>query len=217
MQSIADHKDTYLSMRGTPPKPKQLDQDIHWLNAFQKGDIGAFREVYFSNYRSLVFFATNLLRREDETAEDIVQESFRKVWENRERFETPAHIRNFLFMVTRNACLNVLRRNLTQSHAHKEIASLSSFEEPNAELLRVQAEVIAEIYNHIDALPSHYARVIRMLYLREMKPAEVAQELGITVNAVFIQKTRALKLLRLRILDKSLITWVVFSMMFLEK
>jgi RNA polymerase sigma-70 factor (ECF subfamily) len=194
---------------------KNGNQDMNWLAAFRKGDVHVFKDVYLRHYRSLYIFTAGILKNDPEQAEDIVQETFRKLWEVKERLTDVNHIRNFLFFVTRNACFNSLRHTNVQFSVHKDLVSLSPLEERSAEAARIHAEVIDEIYKQIDALPENYGRVIRMLYLQEMKPVEVAQKLGISTNAVLIQKTRALKLLRLSLPDKSLLVLMIFSWYFL--
>lgn len=215
MQHLIDHMDIDAQPKvERREKVKQLDQDTHWLKAFQGGDVETFREVYLTNYRALYAFTISIMKGDPEVAEDIVQETFRKLWEDKHRLTDAVHIRNFLFLVARNHCYNALRYGKTRLYAHKEVASLTPAEERNAEALRIQAEVIAEIYRRIDTLPSHYARVIRMLYLEEMKPVDVAQHLGISINAVNLLKMRALKVLRLQFMNRSLLVWFFFSSFF---
>ena len=177
--------------------------DIKWLEAFKNGDKQAFKKVYETTYRALYVFACGILSDDHSRAEDIVQECFQKLWKNRDRMANESHVRNFLYLTARNSCINVLRHKNVLLTAHREVANLAGVEEQTAETARIHAEVIAEMYRQVELLPPKYAEVIRMFYFKEMTAVEVGQALGITSNAAMILKSRALKILRLKVMETS--------------
>jgi len=66
----------------------------------------------------LYYFAKRfVLDRQD--AEDIVAESFIKLWRLRENFDNPQSIKAFLFITTRNGCLDFLRASQRQGNNSK--------------------------------------------------------------------------------------------------
>jgi RNA polymerase sigma-70 factor (ECF subfamily) len=75
----------------------------------RKGDLDAFRRVY-SKYKYKVFFFSLSYLKSREKAEDIVQDVFIKVWENRNHMDEHYSFSNFPFTVTKNTILNHIRK-----------------------------------------------------------------------------------------------------------
>src|SRR5690242_14519138 len=84
-----------------------------------------FKFLHKSLFRPIRFFAGKLVP--DQTAaEDIATESFIKLWEQRNGFDTLPQIKKFLYTTTRNACLNHLRDAQRHAKIHLDIASVTA-------------------------------------------------------------------------------------------
>ena len=188
-------------------------QGDDWFQLYLQGDKRAFQHVFDLYYRSIVYYALKILH-EDTYAEDIVSETFRKAWDHREKIETPRHLENFLYFVTRNACISYLRSDRVIQSTEKEWTRLSDFEEKDdlPDLERVQAELIGLIHRHLEKLPG--GDILRMSYLEGKSTKEIATELHITENTVYIAKSRSLKALR-NLLSKN--DWMLFALIFLKE
>ena len=79
------------------------------------------------------------------------------------------------------------------------------------DLERVQTELIQRIHQHLEKLPG--GDILRMSYLEGKSTKEIALELNITENTVYIAKSRSLKALR-SILSKP--DWILFVLFFLK-
>lgn len=184
-----------------------------WFHLYREGVENAFEKVFDLYYRSIVYYATKILH-EDSYAEDIVSESFRKAWDNRQRMETPRHLENFLYFVTRNACISYLRSDRVIQTTEKEWGRMADADEEGhpVDLERVQAELIQKIHQHLEKLPG--GDILRMSYLEGKSTKEIADELNITENTVYIAKSRSLKALR-SVLSKT--DWMLFALIFLKE
>jgi len=183
-----------------------------WFHLIQQGDKNAFRKVFDLYYRPVVYFACKILQ-DDSYAEDIVIESFRKAWDARERFETPRHLENFLYIVTRNACISHLRSDRVIQNTETEWTRISMDEEEEGsplDLERVQTELITLVYEKLKNLPG--GEILRMSYLEGKSTKEIARKLNITENAVYITKSRSLKTLRTLLSKKD---WMLVVLLFL--
>ena len=182
-----------------------------WFHLYREGDKNAFEKVFDLYYRSIVYYALKILH-EDSYAEDIVSESFRKAWDNRERMATPRHLENFLYFVTRNACISYLRSDRVIQSTEKEWSRISDGEEGGSslDLERVQTELIQVITQHLEKLPG--GDILRMSYLEGLSTREIATRLNITENTVYIAKSRSLKALR-SMLTKD--QWLMVALFFL--
>ena len=191
---------------------KVMSDGNDWFRLYRKGDQNAFEKVFGLYYRSIVYYASKILH-EDSYAEDIVSESFRKAWDNRYRMETPRHLENFLYFVTRNACISYLRADRVIQSTEKEWGRMTDVEEGNAlDLERIQTELIQKIHQHLEKLPG--GDILRMSYLEGKSTKEIADQLKITENTVYIAKSRSLKALR-SMLSKT--DWMLFALIFLKE
>lgn|GEM_PF-525711 len=184
-----------------------------WFLLFRDGDKNAFRLVFEKYYRPISYFALKILR-EDTYAEDIVSETFRKAWERRGKFATPRHLENFLYLVTRNDCISYLRSGRVVKSTAQEwtrIASDHERAEPAIDLERVQTRLLEVIFEKLEKLPG--GEVLRMAFIEGKSTQEIAQELKITENNVYIIKSRSLKALR-TILTKN--EWTLLVLLFMK-
>jgi RNA polymerase sigma factor (sigma-70 family) len=182
-----------------------------WFHLYRQGDENSFQKVFDLYYRQIVYYALKILH-DDSYAEDIVSETFRKAWDNRERMETLRHLENFLYFVTRNACISHLRSDKVARSTQKEWNRISDDQEKSdpLDLERVQTELIATIIRHLEVLPG--GDILRMSYLEGKSTKEIASELNISENMVYIAKTRSLKALR-GLLSKN--DWLLFMLLFI--
>lgn len=184
-----------------------------WFLLFREGDRNAFRLVFDKYYRSISYFALKILR-DDSYAEDIVSETFRKAWDRRDKFATPRHLENFLYLVTRNGCISHLRSDrVIQSTAQEwiRIAGDKETGDSSIDLERVQTKLIEVIFEKLEALPG--GDVLRMAFIEGKTTQEIATELEITENNVYIIKSRSLKALR-SMLTKN--EWMFFVLLFIR-
>jgi len=184
-----------------------------WFHLVRQGDKNAFRQAFELFYRPVVYFAAQIIR-DDGYAEDIVSETFRKAWEARTRFESARHLENFLYLVTRNGCISFLRSDRSTHTTEKEWTRLASEEQEThnpADLERVQTELISLVYEKLEKLPG--GDILRMAYLEGKSTKEIAKELNITENTVYITKSRSLKSLR-SMLSKT--EWMFFVLFFIK-
>jgi RNA polymerase sigma-70 factor (family 1) len=164
------------------------------LNA---GDRVAFGQIFTLFYRPLCFFATRLAGNSS-AAEEIVQDTFFKIWERHADFLTLQSLKAFLYIATRNACYNY-RRQQKSGNSHLEI--IAGQYEPDEETVLhriIETEVYRELTQAIETLPDQCRKVMKMSF-DGLKPKDIALELGITVSTVNSQKMRGISLLKGRL------------------
>jgi RNA polymerase sigma-19 factor, ECF subfamily len=178
----------------------QIDPD-DIVAELRKGSSDALRVIHSLYYPALRNFAGNLAG-DFPAAEDILTEIFVTLWRKHKDFGTLTNIKAFLYISTRNACINHVRK-LQREALRKD--GLSNYLSPDCEgyVLNemIRAELLQQIYEAIDALPSQCRRVVKMCYVEGLSNAQIALETRISVNTVKNHKARALSLLRLKFLD----------------
>ncbi len=155
----------------------------------------AFEEVFRSYYAPLCYFAERMLVNKAD-AEDVVSALFGRIWDRNEVFDGPEHTRAFLYRATQNACLDFLKSTKRTGERHKNVLAQTIVEEESFLEEMLKTEVWAEIYRAINRLPSQCARVIRLGYLEGLKNEEIAERLGVSLQAVKNYKRRGLNRLK---------------------
>lgn len=175
------------------------------IQQFNNGDQQAFAAVFRIFYRPLCYFATQLVNDAGE-AEDIVKDSFVKLWHKHTDFDNEQTIKSFLYITTRNACLNFLRHVKVKDTVHRELVYLE--EGRGQELMLnqlIRLEMMQEIYNEIEKMPEKRREVFKLAYLEGMKNEDIANQMGLSIFTVKEHKAKALSYLRTRFSDKQLL------------
>lgn len=145
----------------------------------------SFRTYYEENISALLIFARRFVS--DEIAEDITQDLFLEIWgKHFSGSELPS--RAYLFGAIRNKCFNVLTREQVKrnyvENAELEVKLLGLDYYSSHDKLLIDEESRQYIYNEIDKLPEKCRETFKMSYLEEMKNAEIAEKLNISIRTV---------------------------------
>ena len=172
-----------------------LDNDI-WMHRFKTGDESALKDVFDRYGGSLSFFAKSIIDNKEE-AEDIVAESFIKLWRQRETFVEQSNIKAYLYVITRNACLNHLKHIKRKNSSHKELMYLEN--EGHEEVMNrvIHAELMKIVQDEIEKLPELAKKIFKLTFVEGLKPDEIALQLSMPTQNVRNNKSRALEILRL--------------------
>ena len=192
----------------------ELNPDL--IKEFQEGDPHAFTYFFQLHYRPLCYFASQLVGNQPD-AEDIVKDTYVKLWQKHTDFATPQNIKAFLYITTRNACLNFLRHIQVKESSRKELLYLE--EEKGQELIinqMIRAELMQEIYTEIEKLPEKRRMVFKLAYLEGLKNDEIADQMRISIHTVKEHKGKALQFLRLRFSDKNIILFILLCSQCME-
>lgn len=169
------------------------------FSAFASGDEKGFDYFFKSHFGSLCYFGFRLLN-DKAIAEDVVMESFYKLWQRRSLIQKPASIKSYLYIIVRNACLEVLRRQKKSQLEQNELAYLADEVEEPVQREIVYAEMMHSIYTAIQNLPPQCSKVFRMLYQEGKGYQQIADEMQLSISTVRNQKARALLLLKQKLL-----------------
>ena len=186
-------------------KKKILDKD-DWLTAFNQGNDRAF-QVIFEQYNKVLFTCAIQLVKDKEQAEDIVSETFAKLWQRHEVFQTEDHVKAFLFVTTRNASLNYLRHIQRKTASQSELSYLQK-DKDDQDIITdmIEGELLKKIYPLIETLPDKCRKIFKLIYFEDASTDEVAEKLRITPRNVLNQKRRAILLLKKKLLVAAFIS-----------
>ena len=143
------------------------------------------------HYRPLCIFALHYLKDID-ASEDVVQEAFGVLWEKLSAGEKVVNQKGYLYSVVKNRSLDILRKRGVGVGAVSLDGSFDDIEEPAIE----DAEVEARLWTAIDTLPEKCREIFLMSKRDGLRQEEIASELGISLQTVKNQVSKALKILK---------------------
>lgn len=162
------------------------------VRLFKIGNQKAYQKIFDKLYPVMCSFAVKYLRNSDD-AEDITQEVFIELWNQREKFSDINQIKGFLYLSVKNKCLNKIKHEKVKTEYANDIRIIEDdiyFEE---QLIKI--EVISQLHSTINSL-SKQRREIILYIMQGLKNNEIAEELNISVNTVKLQKKIAYQKLR---------------------
>ena len=168
-----------------------MNSSLAQLYALQAGKESAllhFMDVYTEQLR---FYAFKLIK-DKALAEEITADAFIKLWHNRLKFKDVENIKSFLFLVTRNACLDQVK-SLRHKSLHEE-ALLADLTNPDPDILTqiIYTELLAQIAIEIERLPKQQAEIFQLSFMEGKNNQEICDELGTTVKNVYFSRSKAL-------------------------
>lgn len=186
-----------------------MDDNLKYLESLQLGNEAGLCHFMSTFGGSLRFFAFNITKNK-EVAEEIVSESFYKLWQDRQKIISLEHIKSFLYLVTRNACYDFV------GSAYQNRISLDQDNLPDMEctsnLLNdiIYAELIGQIVSELENLPAQQAEIFKMSFIQGMETQEICETLGTTSSNVYYAKSKALATLRIIFREKDISLYLTF-------
>lgn len=151
-------------------------------------------------YQPLCNYAYTFIQDRDE-AEEIVQSTFLSVWEKRDGMEIRTGVKPYLYAMVRNACLNVIKHEkIKQKHVTAELALAERSVESVSRTV-MASELETRISEAMEKLPEQCRLIFKLSRFEELKYAEIADQLELSVKTVENQMGKALKIMREQLKD----------------
>lgn len=158
-----------------------------------EGDVPAYRELVARHAAKLQRFAARMLR-EPADAEDVVQETFLRLWQRARDYSPDARVGTWLHRITHNLAIDRLRARgrVTALLDDEDAAPISA---PQSRAL-ADKERRATLARALDTLPERQALAVMLVYFHEHSGSEAAQVLGVSEDALESLLARARRALR---------------------
>ncbi|MCU0473741.1 MAG: RNA polymerase sigma-70 factor [Bacteroidales bacterium] len=166
--------------------------DSEIIRRIRQGDKKQFESLFRSSYVSLVRYARSIVKDHD-TGEEIVQELFFRLWQDREKIKIESSLNGYLFRAVHNRCLHLIEHNrIVEKHAQEISYKQTSNVENPSEIIQYK-ELQAKIARILEKLPERCGRIFCMNRFDGLKYAEIADKLSISVKTVEADMGRALR------------------------
>lgn len=176
------------------------------ISRLKSGAGDTYKTIFDLYYKPLCSFAKKYVT-DLQLAEDIIQDLFLKLWEQRRDITIKSSLRSYLFQSARNECLNYLKH---QAVTEKYKEHLSHVQAGEFFLDSMEEEEINQlIYKTIRSLPPRCRQVFEMSRFEGKSFEAIASELSISKNTIKNQLVDALKQIR-ETLEKNGISVLLF-------
>lgn len=180
-------------MRGVETADKAIIEDL--IARIALGERAALTELYDRTSAKLLGVALRILR-DRAGAEDVLQESFIKIWHNADRYAANGlSPMTWLITIARNSAID-RKRGRRDTVDYETHAETMSSQEPGPEAAAIAASDAARIRECMDELSEDRRDAIRQVYLDGASYADCARALKIPLNTVRTWLRRGLQSLR---------------------
>lgn len=173
-----------------------MKEDIHNLVIrLRQGDRTAYETIYKRYAERMYYFSMKYLENETE-AEEVTQNVFIKLWVKREELREDLSLNSFLFMITKNIVIDVLRKRKRDRELSEKIGlQQQQLMEAPDDIFEYQ-ELAAEINKLISSLPERRRHIYRLSREKGLSHKEIATELCISPKTVEVQIGLSLQQIR---------------------
>jgi RNA polymerase sigma-70 factor (ECF subfamily) len=182
------------------------------LGKLKKDDQSAFSVVFTQYYSDLVRFSfkfTNDLN----ISEEIVQDVFLRLWENRSSLEIHTSLKSYLLKNVQNRSIDSLRHTgITNQYVSMVLNNVIATQN-DTENYVFFSELQANYNNALKKIPVQYADVFRMSRMEGLKYQEIANMLGVSVRTVEVRLSKALGMLREELKDFLLLYLIILKLL----
>lgn len=165
------------------------------LISLAQGNEKAFEELYHLYSSPLLGFIFNIVKSKTHAGE-ILQETFIKVWNNREKFDPDQPFRAYLFQIAKNSIYDFFRQAARDKKLELLIIKNVVQEYSYVEELLTSKDDVYLLNKMIDALPPKRRQVFKLVKIEELSYAEVSEKLHISVSTINDHVVKATKFIR---------------------
>lgn len=170
----------------------------------QQNNVDAFKQLYEQYYSRVVAFIVGMIKQED-IANDLAQDVFVSLWLGRKRLDISQNLQNYIFVASRNAAINYLKKEFAHVHEQIETVQEKIYVESNVEDSIFAREINLLIEMVVSEMPKQRQLIYRMSREEGLSNNEIANKLGISKRSVENQLSIALKEIK-----QSILTYIVF-------
>ncbi|NEW83887.1 MAG: RNA polymerase sigma-70 factor [Mariniphaga sp.] len=179
------------------------------IRRLKKDDKSAVDELFSYYYPRLYHFSKSILKIENDI-DDILQEVFVKIWLNRQKIGNVETFHSYIFTITKNEVLNLIRSNM-KDHTFKDELYLRSVAEEYQTQNQLEYDEIKSGIDHIvSSLTEKRQQVFLLSRTEGLSNKEIAQQLNISEKTVEDHITHAIKHIKSCLREMGMISLLYF-------
>lgn len=173
----------------------------------------ALEELFNLYYPRLFRFSKSFLKL-SEGIEDILQEVFIKIWDNRKKIRSTDTFNAYIFTISRNLLLNELRSRLSDQKARDALMNESVADE----FLPLQDGDFQELKEKVEEIMAHLPESHRDYFIMSRQEGlsnrAIAEKMGVSEKNVEYHLSRAIKIMKEKLKDLGMFSLLYFYLFF---
>jgi len=165
------------------------------ISKLKDSDHSAFSYIFNAFYKDLVIFASRFTH-DLNIAEEIVQDTFVKLWEEHESIKVTVSLKAYLLKIVQNKCIDWYRhKKIMQTHNNIVMENSPQLIYDTDSYI-LHSELQEQIEAVLGILPEEISEVFRMNRNKGLRYHEIADLLGVSVRTIEVRIGKALHMLR---------------------
>lgn len=150
------------------------------VQLLEKGDKKALTLLY-DNYADALFGVIKKVISDDEIAQDVLQESFIKIWRYSKKYDaTKARLFTWLYRIAYNSAIDKVRSLKNKTTKEVQIEASNVYTLKSGEL----NQDVLDIRKHLGSIEKKYQIVLESLFFEGMTQQEASEELNIPLGTI---------------------------------
>lgn len=182
------------------------------VQKLNKGSIKAFDEIYELYARRLLAFCLKYTKSK-ENAEEIMEDTFVWVWNNRQNIKTDSPLKAIIFLRAKHYLINAYRK-VVNSPVYEDYMDYLDHKDSNHSMSSDSAleydDFVKQVHRMIDKLPIAQQEIIKLSKIEMLSNKEIAHLLNYSEQTVKNQLSLGLKQLREMLQNKTSLLWLLF-------
>jgi len=190
----------------------EIREDNELVQLLQKGNVAAFDSLFEVYSQKLYGFALKYFKNESD-AEELVQEVFVKVWENRQTLRSELSFKSYLFTIALNQIRKHFNKKATSLRYLESLQNEPEFSDNQAINEDNYESALTQIKLIIEQMPPRRREIFMKSKLDGKSSKEIATDLSISAGTVDNQVSEALRFIRTRLKSEN-ISLLLFAVLF---
>lgn len=170
------------------------------IELLKEGNESAFEQVFKEYFKRLHAYAYTFLK-DEEQAEEIVQNVFCRIWEKKDLLNTDGSLKSYLYRAVHNESLNYLKHHKVRAEYEQYYTNRMAMEYEHPSKHAEVSELKKQIEKALTELPPQCRLVFQLSRFEHLKYQEIADQLNISIKTVENQMGKALRLMRVKLVD----------------
>jgi len=171
------------------------DNEHLLLTRLKAGDQESLSTLYYLYSDQLIYYVQRAAKSPF-LAEDVVHDTFLKIWQYRDQLDSSKPIRPYLFVIAKRTLLNFMKRARHEGQIISEIKKYAFEEDQSTQRLLEYNESNRLINEAIESLSGQVKRTFICCRIQGMSYKQAAEILQITESTVNKHMSKALQLIR---------------------
>lgn len=172
------------------PIAKQEEKEL--IIRLIEGDAEAFEKIYYTYAERVYYFAYRYLQNEEDT-EEIVQDVFTRIWENRDKIDPELSFSGYILTTTKNTIFNINRKKVNHQAYCTYLINYLQQSRHHVEDQIIYNDLMELLEKTIADLPPKRQEIFRLSRFQGMPYKEISRKLSISEKTIETHMRLALR------------------------